>query len=1239
MYVNNGFWDTYRSAWPLYGLLYDEDVIEPLVDGFAQQYREGGWIARWSSPGYADLMTGTSSDVAFAEVFQNGKITDIDLALDLFDSGLKNATVVPTTTEAYKASEVGRKALAQSAFLGYTPQSLGQSVSWGMEGYVNDYGLYLMADKLIGQLEGNPAYQARVERLKSERDYLKVRSEGYGNLFNKDIVLKDDWNGTPLKGGFGPRDANGKFSVVNPTDWGGAYTEGNGWTFFYHAMFDAEGMAALYDRANGGDGEGGSNQAILDSLEAYFATPDHHAVNNSQGIHEAREAREVRMGQWGISNQIAYHVPWVAAGVGDPTLTQKYVREALQRIFQGYDIGQGYLGDEDNGAFSSWYLFSMLGLYPLEMGSGNYVLGSPMLDEVSVQLGNGKALTVKAPGAEAGQVYVAGVSFNGVPLKVPNIDGDLLRKGGTLEFAMSDNPTDWGKFQPSGKVPAPSVNLLDKSYATISGEGSDVLTDRNASSSVKFASGEAVISLESKVGPMQVESYTITNARGQNPSAWVLEGSNDGQNWVTLDEVDGFEFRWESQIVPMSVMNAEAYKNYRLTVTGSPEFELSQIELLGKVSDNEDDFIFTPADSAAVRLGDNFTGEVGTFLGGEGSRSKDYQVTVRLLPDGEAMPADVELSSAGVWRVTARDITPEVLGVNDLEVLVTDVSGDVPRTVSGIFQIETFVDDTFAGRMNNACITDKGHALANCDGQGWQLERTDLAEDGFVQGEVLEHNELFYQIPDVAPGAMDNITDEGATFALALPDDATTLALLGTSNEGAQTGTVTITYSDGTQQQASVRFADWVHFGNKPANTVVSVPGRYSGANLTHDNKASGIYASDPIQLLSVSDGGDVIRPVSLTMPESSKASLKDGRMHIFAIGTDALPIEDKAVVLTPEDEISATLVDGEAMINSALATVAEYGHANSSEDLSVTLNWGDGSGVQAGAVNEGIISGSHLYTDPGVYPVTVTAFDGVRSTSVVVNVVILESEPPVTYQPVVTVFPEQPIAEESFVANGTGFAPGESVTVMIGGETFQATADSDGNWTLTLPGMAEGMYTLEAIGAESQVAVSVAVQVVPGEEGGESGEGGEGSEETLTLTVAFSIKPTAGKEVHAIVDTGGVDAKLSHQWLIDGEPVGSMRSSSAQGEKIILGEDTAGKTLSLFVTANADGYKEATGSVSDVIDIPESGVSGGGSGANGNNAGNAGGGLAVTGAPIPLLALFTLALCVSGGLLYRRRR
>ena len=112
IYVNNGFWDTYRTVWPAYSLLYPKVAAE-LVDGFVQQYRDGGWVARWSSPGYADLMTGTSSDVAFAGAYLRG-VQLQGPARHLRRGAASNATALPTS------SGVGRKGLETSIFKKYT---------------------------------------------------------------------------------------------------------------------------------------------------------------------------------------------------------------------------------------------------------------------------------------------------------------------------------------------------------------------------------------------------------------------------------------------------------------------------------------------------------------------------------------------------------------------------------------------------------------------------------------------------------------------------------------------------------------------------------------------------------------------------------------------------------------------------------------------------------------------------------------------------------------------------------------------------------------------------------------------------------------------------------------------------------------------------------------------------------------------------------------------------------------
>ena len=144
VYVNNGFWDTYRTAWSAYSL-FDAGTAGELVDGFVQQYRDGGWISRWSSPGYANLMTGTSSDVSFADAHVKG-IQGFDVR-DAYDAAVRNATVAPAEDDPYN-TQVGRKGLIESIFLGYTPSRVSEGVSWGLEGAINDFGIANMAARL-----------------------------------------------------------------------------------------------------------------------------------------------------------------------------------------------------------------------------------------------------------------------------------------------------------------------------------------------------------------------------------------------------------------------------------------------------------------------------------------------------------------------------------------------------------------------------------------------------------------------------------------------------------------------------------------------------------------------------------------------------------------------------------------------------------------------------------------------------------------------------------------------------------------------------------------------------------------------------------------------------------------------------------------------------------------------------------------------------------------------------------
>ncbi len=551
-YVNNGFWDTYRTTWPAYSLLTPKKAGE-LVDGFVQQYKDGGWTSRWSSPGYADLMTGTSSDVAFADAYVKDVKFDAKAA---YEAALKNATVVPPS------AGVGRKGMKTSPFLGYTSSETHEGLSWALEGYLNDYGISRMGAALHKK--------TGVQRYKEESEYFLNRAREYVNLFDE----KAAGAGT-APGFFQGKDAQGRWRVpsekFDPRVWGHDYTETNAWGYAFTAPQDSRGLANLY----------GGRKKLAEKLDTYFATPETGSAEfaGSYGgvIHEMTEARDVRMGMYGHSNQVAHHVAYMYDAAGQPAKTQAKVREVLARLYTGSEIGQGYHGDEDNGEQSAWYLFSSLGFYPLVMGSGEYAVGSPQFKKMTVHLDNGRDLVVKAPRNSAKNVYVQGLKVNGKAWTSTALPHKLIARGGVLEFDMGPKPSAWGSgknAQPTSitqddEVPSPKKDALV-------GEGA--LFDNSSATAATSESGAVELPVGKETKAVQ---YTLTSStdKAKAPRGWVLEGSVDGRTWKQLDKRSGETFAWDQQTRVFTVARPGTYGHYRLVPHGSAT--LAEVELLG----------------------------------------------------------------------------------------------------------------------------------------------------------------------------------------------------------------------------------------------------------------------------------------------------------------------------------------------------------------------------------------------------------------------------------------------------------------------------------------------------------------------------------------------------------------------------------------------------------------------------------------------------------------------------------
>lgn len=565
-YVNNGFWDTYRTAWPAYVLLTPTQAGE-MIDGFVQQYRDGGWIARWSSPGYADLMVGTSADVAFADAWLKG-VRNFDVHA-FYQSALKDATVVSPL------AGTGRKGLQRAIFHGYTSTGVEEGLSWSMDGYINDFAIGNLATALAQQPAADDPYAAHYA---DDAAYFRQRALGYANLFD------------PAVGFFVGRDGAGDWhhdaENFDPLRWGGDYTETDAWNMAFHVPQDGAGLAALY----------GGRAALAAKLDAFFATPgEFHVGSYGEPIHEMLEARDVRMGQYGHSNQPSHHIIYMYDYAGQPWKTQDKVRDVLSRLYVGSEIGQGYPGDEDNGEMSAWYLFSAAGFYPLRMGTPEYVIGAPYFPHMDIALENGKHLVIDAPAVSDHNRYVQGLRVNGRPWHRLTLPHALLAQGAKLEFAMGPHPSRWASDEaalpPSltaqGK-PQPLRDLLDErlghAHGTPAIPGLPLLFSNDSGAEVVLPGVSTTIDWRF-AQPHQVTVLTLTSGTtAAAPSSWQLQASLDGQHWLVLDTRRHERFAWPKQTRAFVVQKPGEYVYYRLQIdaatTDAPR-ALAEIELLG----------------------------------------------------------------------------------------------------------------------------------------------------------------------------------------------------------------------------------------------------------------------------------------------------------------------------------------------------------------------------------------------------------------------------------------------------------------------------------------------------------------------------------------------------------------------------------------------------------------------------------------------------------------------------------
>jgi len=395
LYTNNGFWDTYKTVYPLYSIIAPKEY-EEMLEGFLNSYRETGFLPKWLSPDERGLMPGTLIDAVIADAAAKG------LAQNLLPELLEAMLTAATTQSGQNC--YGRQGTLDYIKYGYVPSSYHESVNHTLDYAYSDFCISRVAE-VLGK--SDVAEQYRQSAL------------NYNHIFD------------PETGFMRAKDQNGQFRPgFNDTSWGLDYAEGSAWQTSFAVFQDFQGLIEAY----------GSKERFFNKItELCNKAPDFDVRGYGFEIHEMSEMAAVDYGQLAISNQPSFHIPYLFNYVGQPASSQVVIKQIMSNLFNsGFD---GFPGDEDNGSMSGWYVFSSMGFYPVCPGSNEYVLGIPLFDSVTIELPSGKQMQIHTDNNNPQSNFVANVQLEGEDYTKLYITHEDILAGKALDFRLGLAPS------------------------------------------------------------------------------------------------------------------------------------------------------------------------------------------------------------------------------------------------------------------------------------------------------------------------------------------------------------------------------------------------------------------------------------------------------------------------------------------------------------------------------------------------------------------------------------------------------------------------------------------------------------------------------------------------------------------------------------------------------------------------------------------------------------------------------
>jgi predicted alpha-1,2-mannosidase len=276
------------------------------------------------------------------------------------------------------------------------------------------------------------AHVARKLGKNDDAQMLAKRSTNYRNYFDKSV------------GFMRPKLEDGSWTTpFNPIDLGHSkmwrdYTESNAWQTTFGVQHDAAGLIELF----------GGREPFVEKLDKLFTVPSDLPADAPPDI-------AGMVGQYAHGNEPSHHISYLYVYAGAPHKTQARVRSLLETMYAAKP--DGMQGNEDVGQMSAWYILSSLGFYPVDPVSGNYVLGSPLFENATIELGKGKKLEIVVERKDPAHQYIQSFSLNGQEQKKAWFHHSEIADGAKLVFTMGPEPNT--AFGTDPAVLPPSLKL------------------------------------------------------------------------------------------------------------------------------------------------------------------------------------------------------------------------------------------------------------------------------------------------------------------------------------------------------------------------------------------------------------------------------------------------------------------------------------------------------------------------------------------------------------------------------------------------------------------------------------------------------------------------------------------------------------------------------------------------------------------------------------------------------------